>query len=159
MAINNMYTVRAATRGNPDFGQYAPISDPANIEAPTLDQLRAKVRGYMEYYQVGGGNWNTPPVYRDGKKVGNMSYNLRIWRGETAVDEPTNHDVIDWDEGKAMDEIYRRICKKQTVIKLKGDDPFSYHTYKRPYTTELAGQIRRAVPDLAEIVNERFLQR
>ena len=123
-----MYTVRAATSGNPDFGQYAPISDPATIEAPTLDELRALVRGYMAYHQVGGGNWKMPPVYRDGKKIGNMSFNLRIWRGETAVDEPTNHDVIDWHEGKAMDETTMNCpeCKEVYAIGLDGCEGSEY---------------------------------
>ena len=157
-----MYKVRAATVGNPDFRQYAPIAGPATIEAATLDELRARVRGYMDYHQVGGGNWTSPPVFCDGKKIGNMSFNLRVWRGETVVDEPTKGwDVIEWQEPsdeEYMQTQYRRICRKKTVIKLKGDNALTYHTYNRPYTAQLAARIRASEPDLIEIVNERFIE-
>mgnify|MGYP003150001106 CR=1 FL=1 len=99
MAEQTQYRCYASTRGNPDFNQYAPVSDPEWFEASSLDELRARLRGYMEFWDVGGGNWNSPVVYQGKKKLGYLSYNLRLWnkRDGEVIDEPTNRDVIEYD--------------------------------------------------------------
>jgi hypothetical protein len=88
------WRVRAATVGNPDFGQYTSISEPEVFTAPTLDELRAKVRGYNEFWNVGGGNWTSPPVFLNDKKIGNLWYNMvlasRATDPATIIDRPTD---------------------------------------------------------------------
>ena len=67
--------------GNPDYQQYAPISDPLkNIKTKTLSQLRNKVKKYIEWWMLGGGNFVEPTVYKNGKNIGWFSYNGRFWR-------------------------------------------------------------------------------
>ena len=78
-----MYKCYVSTVGNPDFSQYAPISDSEWIEADTLQNLRAKISDYKDWWAVGGGNWKNPVVYevhgKAKKKIGSLSYNLRLW--------------------------------------------------------------------------------
>ena len=51
----------------------------------------------------------------------------------------------------------KRWCKTKTVIRLKGDKPGNFHTYKRAYDPEFAQKIRDWEPTLLEIVNERYI--
>ena len=51
----------------------------------------------------------------------------------------------------------QRWCKTKTVIRLKGGRDDEYATYKKPYSPEFAEYVRKTEPDLAEIINERYL--
>ena len=51
----------------------------------------------------------------------------------------------------------KRWCKTKTVIRLEGDKPGEFHTYKRPYDPEFAQRIRNEEPKLVEILNERYI--
>ena len=77
------YRCYISTVGNPDHKQYSPISNPEWIEADTLQDLRAKAQEYQDEWDVGGGNWKNPIVYEvrgeTKKKIGSLSYNLRLW--------------------------------------------------------------------------------
>jgi hypothetical protein len=88
------WRVRVATAGNPDRGQYTSISEPEVFTAPTLDELRAKVRGYNQFWDVGGGNWKSPPVFLNDKKIGNLWYNMvlasKLTEPATIIDRPTD---------------------------------------------------------------------
>jgi hypothetical protein len=67
--------------GNPDFGQFAPVSNPLrNIKTKTLSQLKDKVNAYIDKWSLGGGNFIQPSVYHNNKIVGYFSYNGRFWR-------------------------------------------------------------------------------
>ena len=67
--------------GNPDFGQYAPISNPLkNIETTTLSQLKDKIKEYIKEWCLGCGNFIEPIVYKNNKNIGWFSYNCRFWR-------------------------------------------------------------------------------
>ena len=83
------YKCYVSTVGNPDFNQYAPVSDPEWIESATLQDLRAEIQEYQRFYGVGGGNWKDPIVYevhgKTKKKIGSMYYNLRIWVKQPAI--------------------------------------------------------------------------
>jgi len=74
-----MLTVHLTTVGNPDYQQYAPITNPETCTAPTLAVLRDRIRDWQADWQVGGGNWTEPTVYRDDTAIGYLSYNLRLW--------------------------------------------------------------------------------
>jgi len=77
-----MFTIRLCSTGNPDHGQYAPVSNPEVASAETLEALKAKVEAYIEEWDLGGGNWTEPPVKENGKTIGYFSYNLRFWTVE-----------------------------------------------------------------------------
>jgi hypothetical protein len=74
-----MYKVTITTVGNPDYQQFAPITEPATLEAPTFAELKRKIGDYIGEWSIGGGNWTSPTLFKDGKPVGCLSYNCRCW--------------------------------------------------------------------------------
>ena len=72
--MKNQYSVRLRSCGNPDHGQYGPVSDPEIVRAETLADVVAAVRDYIDRWNLGGGNWINPPLKRDGKKIGVVRY-------------------------------------------------------------------------------------
>lgn len=78
------YECRIRSVGNPDFDQYAPVSDPAYLHAATLKEMRKLIEAYREFWNLGGGNWVNPVVLRDHKPCGYFSYNGRFWRRITS---------------------------------------------------------------------------
>ena len=84
-----MYECTCRSVGNPDFGQYAPVSPREVLRAETLEELKMKVEKYRDYWHLGGGNWVSPVVRKDGKVVGHFSYNGRLWQGaKSRLDSP-----------------------------------------------------------------------
>lgn len=78
-----MYSMKTKVVGNPDRGQ-DPTRPPFGVSvitlaAPSLTSLRSILHEWQSENQIGAGNWTSPPVYRDGKRVGFMSYNGRVW--------------------------------------------------------------------------------
>ena len=104
------WSIRLTTRGNPDFQQYAPITDPETLTADTLPELRDKIKEWKSDWTVGGGNWMMPLVRKDGAPVGYMSYNGRLWNQEFM---DTDHD--------AQKKKYGEYFPKQ--LQITGDDP------------------------------------
>lgn len=76
-----MYTMRLRSVGNPDFGQYAPVSSPKSVTGATLQELRSEAQTYIDENDLGGGNWVDPVVKLGAKVIGYFSYNLRFWEG------------------------------------------------------------------------------
>lgn len=74
------FQARFSSVGNPDFGQYAPVSDPVVVRTATLKEMRVLIEKYIAFWDLGGGNFVDPIVKRDGKKIGRFSYNGRFWR-------------------------------------------------------------------------------
>lgn len=84
-----MFECTCRSVGNPDFGQYAPLSPKVTLQAETLAELKKKVEEYRSYWDLGGGNWVAPVVRKDGKVVGHFSYNGRLWKGaKSRLDSP-----------------------------------------------------------------------
>ena len=77
-----MYTMRLSSCGNPDHGQFPPVSNPETVRGATLKEMAAHCARYIEDWNLGGGNWVDPIVKLDGKKVGRFSYNGRLWASE-----------------------------------------------------------------------------
>lgn len=77
-----MYTMKLSSRGNPDFGQYAPLSEPETVTGETLADIVKAAERYCGFWNLGGGNWTTPAVKRDGKVIGYISYNGRVWESK-----------------------------------------------------------------------------
>lgn len=73
------YSVRLRSVGNPDFGQYAPLSEPQEVVADTLRELWKQCEAYIDKWSLGGGNWTNPRVKENGKPIGYFSYNGRLW--------------------------------------------------------------------------------
>lgn len=91
-----MYRMRLASVGNPDFGQYAPVSEVETIKGRTIEEIREKCREYQSDWDLGGGNWNPGPLFFGKKRVGYVSYNLRVWKTtKWPTDEVTEFPVSD----------------------------------------------------------------
>lgn len=75
------YRVLLSSCGNPDFGQYAPISPRGAVDVETLKEARDCCEAYIEEFNLGGGNWDGGQVIdnKTGKKIATFSYNLRLW--------------------------------------------------------------------------------
>lgn len=88
------YQMRLRSVGNPDFNQYAPVSDPETVEGSTLEEMRDFAEAYRDKWGLGGGNWPNPVVKEKVgdklKPVGFFSYNGKLW--ETG---PKNVDILD----------------------------------------------------------------
>ena len=74
------FRIRLRSVGNPDHGQYVPVSNPQTVTAHRLRRLRVAVENYIETWNLGAGNWPKCPVTRDEQVVGYFSYNRRFWR-------------------------------------------------------------------------------
>lgn len=74
------------SEGNPDFKQYTSVSDKELYPVNSLKEASEVCRNYINKWDLGGGNWNGGQVYDiDGKMVGIVSYNGRVWEGEYII--------------------------------------------------------------------------
>ena len=78
-----MYSIKTEVCGNPDFGQ-DPSQPPYGVvvetlHAETMTELRKIINEWMGDNNIGGGNWMNPKVLKNGKTLGFMSYNGRVW--------------------------------------------------------------------------------
>ena len=76
---NGRFSIRVTTVGNPDFSQYAPITDPTTFNSNDWESLVEQLRQYQTDWLIGGGNWTDPVLFKDGKPIGNVSFNCRVW--------------------------------------------------------------------------------
>lgn len=74
-----MIEMTLASMGNPDFGQYAPLSPRQKIAVATLKEAMDACAAYIKEYDLGGGNWPCPTVKENGKVIGRISYNGLFW--------------------------------------------------------------------------------
>lgn len=81
-----MYTVVLSSCGNPDFNQnpYEPVYGvPKRIlKTASIEECQQIVRNYIDFYNLGSGNWDGGDVFKDGKLIGYISYNGRYWNHE-----------------------------------------------------------------------------
>ena len=73
------YSVIMRSVGNPDCGQTGAISEPVEFKGATLSEIVEACRRYIGENNLGGGNWPMTFVMKDGKKIGHISYNGRLW--------------------------------------------------------------------------------
>lgn len=73
------YVMILRSVGNPDFQQFAPISEPAAIKGDSLIAMVQAAEEYREFWNLGSGNWVRPEVRCEGKPVAWISYNGRLW--------------------------------------------------------------------------------
>lgn len=74
-----MIEMKLRSVGNPDFGQYAPVSEPKVVQVPDLKAAVDACWAYIQEWNLGGGNFVDPKVIEDGKLIGTISYNGRFW--------------------------------------------------------------------------------
>ena len=73
-----MYTVTLNSVGNPALGQYVPISESEYVVADDIADLIRVSSDYVQRWNLGAGNWTFPAVYKDGRPLGRLAYNMRI---------------------------------------------------------------------------------
>jgi len=75
------FTVKMSSVGNPDFNQNPrkPMSPPAEKRAYDLTDASLLCMDYINYWDLGGGNWTGGKVFKDGKQIARVSYNGRVW--------------------------------------------------------------------------------
>ena len=85
---NNSLVVVCKSEGNPDYGQYAPISDTEYFPVNTLQEAAQKCREYIDENDLGGGNWSGGDVYDiNGKVIAHVTYNGRVWNTSSYDDK------------------------------------------------------------------------
>lgn len=81
-----MYTVKLSACGNIDYGQnpYELLYGVPKrvIKATSIEECQQIVRNYIDFYNIGSGNWDGGDVFKDGKFIGYISYNGRYWNYE-----------------------------------------------------------------------------
>ncbi len=78
---DSRFWVYLSSVGNPDHGQYAPLSEPCVGWADSLSGVRDRCSEYQRQWDLGGGNW-PGALFGSGRTVlGHVSYNLRLWEG------------------------------------------------------------------------------
>jgi hypothetical protein len=77
-----MYLIKCRSVGNPDHGQYAPVSEPQTVTADTIEKVISLAQSYISENGLGGGNWPNCKILLDGKSIGYVSYNGRFWPKE-----------------------------------------------------------------------------
>jgi hypothetical protein len=79
------YHVKLETVGNPDFQQFAPISEVVEFQSAQLESIVGMAKAYRHYWNAGGGNWVDPEVtdVHEQKVIGRISYNGRLIEGYT----------------------------------------------------------------------------
>ncbi len=75
------FWVYLSSVGNPDHGQYAPLSDAVLAWGANLAEIRQHCEAYRSEWNLGGGNWPGAPFGCGRTVIGHVSYNLRLWEG------------------------------------------------------------------------------
>lgn len=78
-----MLTVTLYSHANPDLDQTQPPSPTVTVTGATIDHVVTACADYIGQYDLGGGNWPEPIIYRDGQPVARISYNGRLWHPTT----------------------------------------------------------------------------
>jgi hypothetical protein len=103
------YSMKLESVGNPDFGQYAPVSPSRTVHGDTLFEMRDHVREYIREWNLGGGNWPWCSVREGRKIVGCFSYGARLFKCEKFpdFDEDLPEEIVIKDKPKAKRRLTR----------------------------------------------------
>jgi len=74
------FTIRLYSLGNPDFGQFAPISNPVTLTVASIAEAVVAAENYREEWNLGGGNWGAVYVKKGRTKVARIAYNGHVSR-------------------------------------------------------------------------------
>lgn len=89
-----IFTMRLSSCGNPDWDQYAPISEPKVVTGSTLAEMRKAAEDYSDEWNLGGGNWMNPVVKQGKKVIGYFSYNGRFWEGRPGRWDAARKEIL-----------------------------------------------------------------
>ena len=90
--MSKRYSCRIRTVGNPDYNQnpHRAYSPAKTISADTLAELSQMAQDYIRQNDVGGGNWCEQAVRCDGREVGRLAYNGKVFGpGKWDINTPT----------------------------------------------------------------------
>lgn len=77
---NQSFIVVLKSVGNPDYGQYAPLSPKKVVAGDTYQDLVNAAKEYIRKWNLGGGNCPPFPILHPTKGlVATISYNGRVW--------------------------------------------------------------------------------
>jgi hypothetical protein len=76
-----MYRLTVTIHGNPDRNQ-GEWEETHTLSASDMKTLRKVVNDFQRDNDVGGGNWGNAELLEDGRMIGHMSYNGRVWKGK-----------------------------------------------------------------------------
>jgi hypothetical protein len=76
-----MFKLTVTIQGNPDRNQ-GDWEETHTLSATNMDALRKVVNDFQRDNDVGGGNWGNAELRKDGRLIGYMSYNGRVWKGK-----------------------------------------------------------------------------
>jgi hypothetical protein len=79
LQLSGQYVVKLSSIGNPDRGQFMSPSEPITFVGDSLQSIVDACDDYIDFWDLGGGNWTNPTITLDGKPVATISYNLRLW--------------------------------------------------------------------------------
>ena len=82
--MKNFLIVNLESCGNPDYGQYAPLSPQLGKVVKSIEVAQLAVNKYIQEYGLGGGNLAGGQVIDavTRKEIGYISYNGRFWTME-----------------------------------------------------------------------------
>lgn len=86
-----MYSLKTTVYGNPDRGQdprFPPYGvTQTTLQSDTLSGLQERVSQWQSENAIGAGNWVPATVSKNGKTVGFMSFNGRVWKEKNLTEE------------------------------------------------------------------------
>lgn len=108
--VNHALVVVCSSVGNPDFGQNsnAPYSPTRIVPVITLRDAQHTVRNYIDYHDLGGGNWSGGQVYHPTKGlIALISYNGRVWHLPAKGEESNYYGKTEYTD-KELDYDYTK---------------------------------------------------
>ena len=87
MTRKGIYEVTLSAEPNPDFdidSHEANVSIPEKrVKVDSLEEARDVVMNFIRNNDLGSGNWTGGAVYQNGEQIATISYNGRVWEGDT----------------------------------------------------------------------------
>ena len=130
------YEVELSAVPNPD---YADEDNRGSIsikksrkKVSDVEEARRVVREFIEENDLGSGNWPNGGVYKNGKKIGYISYNGKFWQGESmAKGGSTLRTVkLTLSDKDSYDYTYKQDGSTASITFGFGKEPFEYEVKK-----------------------------
>jgi hypothetical protein len=74
-----MLSLNVTIHGNPDRNQ-GEWKEDHTISATNITELRKAILAFQGDNNIGGGNWGEAVLAENGRRIGYMSYNMRVWK-------------------------------------------------------------------------------
>jgi uncharacterized protein (UPF0254 family) len=151
------YEVELSAFPNPD---YADEDDRGSInikksrkKVSDVEEARRVVREFIEENDLGSGNWPNGGVYKNGKKIGYISYNGKFWQGESMAKGGAVYSsddlyilTVSKDGEKVGEERFR--AKNIREAREMGED--FEEKYKSKFGGDLSFNVKIAEPKMAK---------